>query len=309
MGISTQQSATKGVGGPSLFVIHEEAGIGPKLGESYEYVRPALSDGQLFTGQFIGYGSVGDLSQCEPLKDYMLHPEENGFFGIETRFFDNEGRRKVCGFFVPEQWSMEPYIDKYGNSDVEGALEAILKERKEWEKDLDPAKYQLRVSQKPISVTEAFATRNESVFPRALVAAQKQRIEDNWYPSEHIKLEKNASGGFDVLPDKREPIKEFPVPKKAENKEGCLVVYERPPKEKPQWGTYYASIDPVAEGSTTTSESLCSIIVYKNDIEITRLNDEGEYETFVEGGKMVAEWCGRFDDINDTHKKLEYIIE
>lgn len=309
MGISTQQSATKGVGGPSLFVIHEEAGIAPKMGESYEYVRPALSDGQLFTGQFIAYGSVGDLKQCEPLKDYMESPEENGFFGIETRFYDNEGRKRVCGFFVPEQWSMEPYIDKYGNSLVEDALEAIKKEREAWEKELDPAKYQLRVSQKPISVQEAFATRNESYFPRHLVEAQKQRIKDNWYPFEHIKLERNKDGRFDVLPDKREPISDFPVKMKAENKEGCLVVYKRPPKEKPDWGTYYASIDPVGEGSTSTSVSLCSIIVYKNDVEVTRLNDEGEYETFVEGGQVVAEWCGRFDDINETHQKLLDIIE
>ena len=233
LGLSTQQSPTKGVGGASLYVIFEESGVAPKMDQTYEYMRPALSDGQLFTGQFIAYGSVGDLDQCKPLQKYMENPEENGFFGMETRFYDNEGRRKVCGFFVPEQWSMEPYIDKYGNSLVEEALAAILEERKEWEKNIDPSEYQLRVSQKPISVQEAFATRNESYFPKNLVAAQKQRIQNNWYPSEHVRLERNKEGRFDVFPDKRQPISDFPVKMKAENKEGCLVVYQRPPKEKP----------------------------------------------------------------------------
>lgn len=270
-------------------MLFEEAGIGPKMNQTYEYLRPALSDGQVFTGQFIAYGSVGDLAQCEPLKKYMESPEENGFFGIETRFYDNEGRKKVCGFFVPEQWSMEPYIDQYGNSLVDKALEAILEERKQWEKDLDPSDYQLRVSQKPISVTEAFATRNESYFPKFLVEAQKQRIKDNQYPSEHIELKRRPDGRFDILPDKTPVIKEFPIKKSEPDKRGCLVVYERPPKEKPAWRTYYASIDPVADGKTDSSESLCSIIVYKNDVEVTRMNENGEYETFIEGGKVVAE--------------------
>ena len=36
----------------------------------------------------------------------------------------------------------------------------------------------------------------------------------------------------------------------------------------------------------------------------------GELETFIESKtKIVAAWCGRFDDINRTHERLELIIE
>jgi hypothetical protein len=35
----------------------------------------------------------------------------------------------------------------------------------------------------------------------------------------------------------------------------------------------------------------------------------GQVETFVEGDKIVAAWCGRYDDINKTHEQLELIIE
>jgi hypothetical protein len=64
----------------------------------------------------------------------------------------------------------------------------------------------------------------------------------------------------------------------------------------------------VGEGKTITSESLCSIYVYKVAVEVTRMTDHGP-ENFVEGDKIVAAWCGRFDDLNETHKRLRLIIE
>jgi hypothetical protein len=34
-----------------------------------------------------------------------------------------------------------------------------------------------------------------------------------------------------------------------------------------------------------------------------------ETETYIEPDKIVAAWCGRFDDLNKTHQRLELIIE
>jgi hypothetical protein len=92
------------------------------------------------------------------------------------------------------------------------------------------------------------------------------------------------------------------------DKTGSIVVWERPVKN-PEFGAYYASIDPVSEGKTTTSDSLCSIFVYKNATEVTRTMISGDVEQFLEKDKIVASWCGRFDDINKTHERLELIIE
>jgi hypothetical protein len=103
------------------------------------------------------------------------------------------------------------------------------------------------------------------------------------------------------------PINEFPISKKTEDKSGCLVVWERPKKD-PTFGMYYASIDPVSEGKTTTSDSLCSIFIYKAPIEVSR-EEGGEQKTHIEQDKIVASWCGRFDDIKKTHERLELIIE
>jgi hypothetical protein len=306
-GMSFEKSATAGVGGPCQYFFHEEAGIAPKMGETYEYLRPALQSGMVTTGVFIAAGSVGDLDQCEPLKNLIMNPEANDIFAVETNLLDGKGTIGTAGLFIPEQWSMMPYVDKYGNSLVDSALEAIKEERIKWKKEIEPDKYQLRISQKPTNIEEAFAFRRESVFAVHLLAAQLRRIEDKEYPYELLELYRDEHSNLTVKDSNKLPINEFPISKKTEDKTGCLVVWERPKKD-PTFGMYYASIDPVSEGKTTTSDSLCSIFVYKAPVEVSR-EEGGEQKTHIEQDKIVAAWCGRFDDIKKTHERLELIIE
>jgi hypothetical protein len=305
-GASFEKSATTGVGGPTTYFFHEEAGIAPKMMDTYEYLRPAMLSGMETTGMFIAAGSVGDLEQCKPLKEMILNPKANGIYAVKTNLVDAEGSEAMAGLFIPEQWSMPPYIDKYGNSLIEEALEAIHKERKIWKKDLNPEQYQLRISQKPTNIAEAFAYRKESIFPQGIIHKQLKKIEEKEYSYEHIELERTQDG-ITYKRSKKLPIKTFPVNRKLQDKSGCLVVWEKPVKN-PDFGMYYASIDPVSEGKTTTSDSLCSIFVYKNPVEITRETADG-IEHIIERDKIVAAWCGRYDDINKTHQQLELIIE
>tara|TARA_R100000664_G_scaffold782_1_gene2281 strand:- start:60971 stop:63160 length:2190 start_codon:yes stop_codon:yes gene_type:complete len=305
-GGSFEKNPTTGVGGPCTFFFHEEAGIAPKMDQTYEYIRPAMTSGMMTTGMFIGAGSVGDLDQCEPLKQMILSPQANDIYAVETNLMDAKGTTGIAGLFIPEQWSMPPHIDKYGNSLIPEALNAIKEERAQWQSELNPEQYQLRISQKPINIAEAFAYRKEAIFPQAILSKQIQKIEDKEYAYEFVKLERDEKGIVASRTDKL-PISEFPVNKKQEDKTGSIVIWERPAKN-PGFGMYYASIDPVSEGKTTTSDSLCSIFVYKNPVEITRKTSEG-LETFVEKDKIVAAWCGRFDDINKTHERLELIVE
>lgn len=305
-GASFEKNATTGVGGPTTYFFHEEAGIAPKMMQTYEYLRPAMSSGMVTTGMFIAAGSVGDLDQCEPLKEMILNPTSNDIYAVETNLMDKDGTIGLAGLFIPEQWSMPPHIDEYGNSLIEEALEAIRLEREKWKADLNPEQYQLRISQKPTNIAEAFAYRKESIFPQGILSKQMKKIEEKEYAYEHIELERIQDGIMAKRSNKL-PISDFPVNKKAQDKTGCLVVWERP-ISNPEFGAYYASIDPVSEGKTTTSDSLCSIFVYKNSVEITRETANG-LEHFIEPAKIVAAWCGRYDDINKTHEQLELIIE
>jgi len=306
-GMSFEKDPTNGVGGPCKYFFHEEAGIAPKMDTTFEYIRPAMKSGFMTTGMFIAAGSVGDLSQCDPLKKMITRPDANDIFSVESNLLDETGAIGRTGLFIPEQWSMPPFIDEFGNSQVHEALLALDEQFAEWKRELDPQEYQLRISQHPRNIKEAFDFRTISAFPQHLVTAQMRRIEDKMYSYEFLDIYRGTDGNPTVADTNKLPIKEFPITKDTEDKTGTLVVYERPVKD-PEFGMYYASIDPVSEGKTTTSESLCSIYVYKTPVEVTK-NDGEKVETFIEQDKIVAAWCGRFDDINKTHERLELIIE
>ena len=306
-GMSFEKDPTNGVGGPVKYFFHEEAGIAPKMDKTYEYMRPAMRSGLVTTGVFIAAGSVGDLSQCLPLKDMIMNPVSKDIYAVETNLLDGKGTIGMSGLFIPEQWSMPPYIDEYGNSLVKEALEALEEQFAKWKKELAPEDYQLRISQHPRNIKEAFDHRSVSVFPTHLIAAQERRISEKEYGYEFIDLSRNAEGKVIARETNKLPISEFPVNKKQEDKTGSIVVWERPVKN-PEFGSYYASIDPVSEGKTTTSESLCSIYVIKAPVEVTKTSGV-ETENYIEKDKIVAAWCGRFDDINKTHQRLEMIIE
>jgi hypothetical protein len=40
-GMSFEKDPTNGVGGPVKYFFHEEAGIAPKMDQTYEYMKPA----------------------------------------------------------------------------------------------------------------------------------------------------------------------------------------------------------------------------------------------------------------------------
>jgi hypothetical protein len=306
-GMSFDKDPTNGVGGPVKYFFHEEAGIAPKMNTTFVYIKPALKSVMITTGMFIAAGSVGDLDQCEPLKKMILQPEANDIYAVTTNLIDEDFTVGMSGLFIPEQWSMPPYIDDYGNSLVEEALKALDEYFEKCKKTMDPEDYQLEISQHPRNIAEAFKHRKVSKFPSHLVNAQLKRIEDKEYAYEYLDISRDAEGRVVTKASNRQPIKEFPITKKTEDKTGVLVVWERP-IPNPGFGQYYASIDPVSEGKTTTSESLCSIYIMKAPVEVTKVTS-GETETYIEEDKIVAAWCGRFDDIKQTHERLEMIIE
>ena len=299
---------TNGVGGPCSIFYHEEGGIAPKADITTEYLLPALEDGIGYTGMFILAGSVGDLKQCQPLKDMIMTPESRDVLAVHTNLVDDKGGEGMCGLFIPEQWSMKPCIDEYGNSQVDKAMQMISERRARDKKKLAPNLYQIRISQKPINIKEAFDYRTEAEFPAHLVAAQRRRIEEGEYPVEYVDLTRNENNKIEFKPSKRRPITDFPIKPTEIHKDGVVCMYERP-KDNLPFMTYLASIDPVNAGKTTTSKSLFSIIIYKCRHEIIKHMADETIENHIEEGKIVATWCGRFDDIDKTNERGSMLLE
>lgn len=304
---SFEKSPSAGVGGPTKYFFYEEAGIAPTLDKTYIYMKSAMEMGDIKTGTFIAAGSVGELKDCEPLKKLVLNPEVNDFLGVETDLCDSKGSRGIRGLFIPEQWGMPPYIDDYGNSQVEDALNALNIRFEETKKKKSASDYQLEISQHPRNIEEAFAYREESKFPLGLLETQQLDIQDNYFPYELVDLKKDIHGTLLVNRSTKIPIDTWPVSMTMEDKTGSIQVWERPDKNA-TFGTYIASVDPVTVGKSETSDSLACIYVYKKAKIVKKQTSTGEV-SFVEGDKIVCAWTGRYDNLDDTFKRISYIIE
>lgn len=311
-GISFDKDAVAGVGGACDELFYEEGGVAPTADITYGYMRQAMREGALTSGIFTIAGSVGDLGQCGPLKEFLTNPVANDFYPIESNLLDEHGTIGITGLFVPEQWSMPPFIDKAGNSLVQEALQYLDEEYARIKKEKSPEAYQLEVSQRPRNIKEAFAIRTVSIFPVKHTTRQVRRIEDGEYHIKHVDIEYNDEHVLVERKSDRLPIDQFPLPKTTEDKRGVICIHESPVKGLDgviPWGTYYASVDPVEKGITKTSDSLFSIYIYKNPVEVTHIDAEGETTVHLEGDKIVAWWCGRHDDVNETNEQAWKLIQ
>jgi len=321
-GITTKQDPTRGVGGAAKVIFGEEAGTNPTLDQTHEFITSNVSYGGLTTGLIIYSGAVGKLESADPLKEFITHPNDHGFLGCPNNIEDDIEFGDEVGFFAPEWWNYvsveeddegEPVgeikrcFDEWGNTNKAEALKEMEKWAEKARKGKTPEKFRLWQSQRPLSIKQAFAFRVESKFPLNLVQAQKRRILDKEYSAEYVDIVRNEFKELSFEKSFRLPIMEFPLSKGTADKEGCIVIYERP-IGKPELGKQYvASIDPIRDGKSTTSVSLFSILIYKLDIEVTRYGDD--VENWIEPGKLVAEWTGRFDDINKTHERAMMMLE
>lgn len=308
---SFEKSPTNGVGGPCLYFFHEEGGIAPKADVTLGFMDPAMKVGLIRTGVFMIAGSVGELSQCKPLEKWIKNPGSE-FFSRETSLLNDTGVKEKCGIFIPEQWGMPPYIDKYGNSLVEKALEAIEKDRIEFKEAIKKGEkseeeYRLYVSQHPKNIKEAFDWREKSLFPTHLIQKQKDRILKGEVYREFLDIKRNEKGIPEFKATHRVPLK-FPTEVNLPDKRGCLIVKERPATTNPPFGMYYGTVDPVNTGKTSNSESLFCIQIWKAPEEIIVSKDD---KTFAEykNATLVCSWTGRFDDLEATHEYASMIIE
>ena len=307
---SFERSPTNGVGGAKDYFFHEEAGVAPKMDATYEFIKSALEDGDLATGFFIGAGSVGDLTQCEPLKNYMYAPEENGFCGVMNKLASKDGPPIKTGLFISEVHGYKGFVDEFGNSDVAGAMKHLEQQKEKWQRDLHPKAYATRCSQKPTYLDEAFKFRGESDMPIALLEGHEQRLKRNEFPYESVDLEYSSTGNIneiEIFESSRIPITEFPINPKMPDKRGAIQIWERPIKQLKPLLTYYMSVDPVRKGKTITSDSLIAVYVYRNPQLVTRYIN-GQMENTQEGDRIVCAWTGRYDDINDSIDEIIKIM-
>jgi hypothetical protein len=311
----------KGVGGPAYWIWYEEGGIAPTADETLTFVNPALESGMEKVGSFCIGGSVGDLKQCKPLKEFLLNPKTHGFLGVPTNLYDDNGIEKICGLFIPAQWGMPQATDEWGNSLPEKALELLHKaefigfkagedgrvqDEEPWI-NLPEKQYIIKKSQNPKNIKEAFAYREESKFPIKRIEKQQSFIKD--FP-EHapkkVELWENEKGKIKWKECKGEDVP-YPVDPKSKDKNGVVLMWKEP-GDNPELLTFFGGVDNVEVGGTTTSESLFSMYIVEGDNEEVYYTEEGQKKIKVVGDRIVASWTGRFDNLDETNRQGEYLL-
>lgn len=310
-GHSLKTSAFNGVGGATAYGYHEEAGIAPKLNTTYGAFRPATESGIYTTGMFIAAGSVGDLKDCIPLKDYMYAPSSNRFLPVMSTWVTRERVPTAVGCYIPEHWGMPGFIDQYGNSKVMEAYEHLKKFHQEIKDDakISRADYQLEISQHPIFLDDAFKHRDVSYFPVDLLENQQGRIdlktsENKWeYKPQKGHLKENLQGEVELYdPMPYPPEHQYPIKKEWPDKRGFVTIYE-PPDKNAKFYTYFAGIDSVEADETTTSDSVFAIDIFKTVVEVEYTDVDGKTKKRIEGDKVVATYRGRFNTTEKTNEQ------
>lgn len=310
-----KRDPSKGVGGPGYITFYEEAGIAPTMDTTLMFMNPALESGLEKVGTFIAAGSVGDLDDCKPLEKFIKDPDPYEIHKVPTRWYDDTGVVKECGLFIPEQYGMPPYIDPYGNSLVEEAIAALKIAQESW-KQLPAEEYRLKMSQKPMTIQQAFAYRNESYFPIPLIERRQQVIkeqvrEGQLKPVKGIMKEGEAGPEFipwDKLPPADRPAEMgYPIDPKTSDKRGVTIVYKFPDKDQ-EFGVNFAGVDSIEANVTSTSNSLFCVAIVSRRIEVHMEDQEGNRTVHYEGGKLLAIYAGRYDDVNDSNKQGELLL-
>jgi len=302
---------TSGVGGAAFWIWHEEGGVAPKANTTLQYLNPALESGLSKVGSFHIGGSVGDLTQCEPLKNFLQYPDTYEMFKVPCKWVDETNVVKDYGLFIPAQYGMPEAVDEFGNSLVEKALELLKVSEEQW-KLLPPTDYVLKRSQNPKTVKEAFAWRNVSFFNVQRIERRQKTIEilkenGDWEEKQGL-LEINSKGEIVLKPlssfpehDRPTPMR-YPVEAKQVDKRGCVTIWEEP-EDDVEPGTFFAGVDSVEVGYTDTSESLTTIHIYKRGCRIIKIKGDGTKEVSYERGRIVATYAGRFNNPKDHNEQ------
>lgn len=314
-GLSLKMSATKGVGGACAYGYHEEAGIAPKLDATYNFFRPAVESGIYTTGMFFAAGSVGDLKDCNPLKQYMYNPSANKFLAVTSTWVNKERVPTKVGLYIPEQWGMPGFIDDYGNSKTKEAFEYLTKYYRDLKGNarVTAQDYQRTLSQHPIYLDDAFRHRDVSYFPVDLLESQQERIEHKdreglWIYKPQKGLLKENTDGKVVLDTSRRPQEHgYPIKPEWPDKRGVVTIYE-PPDENPKLFTYFGGVDTVEADVTTTSESIFTIDIFKTTVEVL-YEEGGKQKKKIEGDRLVATYRGRYDNVEDTNYQAWLLIK
>lgn len=163
---ATKVNSSNGAGKSPNKTKYEEAGIFNNILEVHGINQKANRAGKLKTGNSSIFGTGGTKdANWEGFKAMYYSPEAFDCLPLRNIWSRAVGESR-SGFFYPQVWAYEPYIDKDGNSQVIDAYYADIEEKRLKQVQLKdkPSEYILFVGQGANTPEEAFYTTTDNIF-------------------------------------------------------------------------------------------------------------------------------------------------
>ena len=310
LSVAIGKNESAAVGKKAIETDFEEAGKCPNLQKALDVMMSNSESGAMRIGTIRVYGTGGTKgANWEAFSNCFYNPGKNDMLPMEN-IWDANSRHAVCGFFFPQIWDYEPFIED-GNSLLFASWKDDYDKKRGAEKEKDTGEYNIYVGQRANSPNEAFTNTQENIFHSPELTNHINAIkydksnhfyEDGWYILDdgHVRFVtkqeciERAIFGSDRF---HEYITDVPHNSKTDV-HGCIREFYSP---IPNDGSlYFISYDPYRvdknKEEVSTKNSLASFQVWM------RTNSKTPYM----GKRLVASYCGRLDTMEAVDKLVLY---
>lgn len=310
LSVAIGKNESAAVGKKAIETDFEEAGKCPNLQKALDVMMSNSESGAMRIGTIRVYGTGGTKgANWEAFSNCFYNPGKNDMLPMEN-IWDANSRHAVCGFFFPQIWDYEPFIED-GNSLLFASWKDDYDKKRGAEKEKDAGEYNIYVGQRANSPNEAFTNTQENIFHSPELTNHINAIkydksnhfyEDGWYILDDGRVRfvtkqeciERAIFGSDRF---HEYITDVPHNSKTDV-HGCIREFYTP---IPNDGSlYFISYDPYRvdknKEEVSTKNSLASFQVWM------RTNSKTPYM----GKRLVASYCGRLDTMEAVDKLVLY---
>lgn len=310
LSVAIGKNESAAVGKKAIETDFEEAGKCPNLQKALDVMMSNSESGAMRIGTIRVYGTGGTKgANWEAFSNCFYNPGKNDMLPMEN-IWDANSRHAVCGFFFPQIWDYEPFIED-GNSLLFASWKDDYDKKRGAEKEKDAGEYNIYVGQRANSPNEAFTNTQENIFHSPELTNHINAIkydksnhfyEDGWYILDDGRVRfvtkqeciERAIFGSDRF---HEYITDVPHNSKTDV-HGCIREFYSP---IPNDGSlYFISYDPYRvdknKEEISTKNSLASFQVWM------RTNSKTPYM----GKRLVASYCGRLDTMEAVDKLVLY---
>lgn len=310
LSVAIGKNESAAVGKKAIETDFEEAGKCPNLQKALDVMMSNSESGAMRIGTIRVYGTGGTKgANWEAFSNCFYNPGKNDMLPMEN-IWDANSRHAVCGFFFPQIWDYEPFIED-GNSLLFASWKDDYDKKRGAEKEKDAGEYNIYVGQRANSPNEAFTNTQENIFHSPELTNHINAIkydksnhfyEDGWYILDDGRVRfitkqeciEQTIFGSDRF---HEYITDVPHNSKTDV-HGCIREFYSP---IPNDGSlYFISYDPYRvdknKEEVSTKNSLASFQVWM------RTNSKTPYM----GKRLVASYCGRLDTMEAVDKLVLY---